>query len=505
MYKITANTAIDLYANAGAVFSKEFIKDIMDNFSIDNPAIEVRKRLGKKTWGLPKKLIFYKSMFKDHLQFNLGDLKLLISIMQKHNMPYILVHDNKFNYAEYSFTSALKLRDYQSEAVEASKDSYIGGCIVIPAGGGKTITGMKIIADHNVKTLWITHTKDLMYQSAEACKKCLGIEPGILGDGKQKDLDSNVVIATVQTLSLRENLIQKFNEERGLIIIDEAHHVPTSYFTSILQNLRGKKIGLTATPIRKDSLERQMYSIIGPIEFEVARERLYDDAKLIIPELVQVYTKFIGDTINLDEVSANIGGDDFCWHKLVDALINDEERLSTVINTILSNVAGHKSVVLTEWVSYGNKLLEELRTKLPNLRIEFASGSTKRDDRELFLNDFREGKIDILIATKIAREGLDLPNMTQLFLTTPKHGDVGNEANGAALEQEVGRVMRPDPNNVNKNARVFDFIDYDNAILRGQWYSRRKTYKRLGIKITNKPREKFEDTNYVKNALFPDL
>jgi len=118
------------------------------------------------------------------------------------------------------------------------------------------------------------------------------------------------------------------------------------------------------------------------------------------------------------------------------------------------------------------------------------------------LQDFRAGEIPILFATKLAREGLDLPNMTQLFLTTPKNGDSSAKVkDGTAIEQEIGRVMRPDPKNKNKKAIVFDFVDYENGILKAQWYSRRKTYKRLEIKIPTKPREA---NNYI-DALFPGL
>ena len=147
--------------------------------------------------------------------------------------------------------------------------------------------------------------------------------------------------------------------------------------------------------------------------------------------------------------------------------------------------------------------VERLKKDLPDVVIEFTHGSVKKAERERMLNDFRSNKIDILFASKVAREGLDLPNITRLHLITPKKGDSSSKsADGAALEQEVGRIMRPDPSNLNKDAIVYDYVDYNNGILKTQWYTRRRTYKRLKIDIPVK--EKSKELSYIEN-IFPGL
>lgn len=434
--------------------------------------------------------------------FSCGDIEKVIKMLERFEVDYIILDKTvkHFDVKNYKWNKDIKLRDYQEEVNTKAINAKFGGSLIVPAGGGKTITAMSVIRDVDAKTLWITHTKDLMYQSADACEHCLGFYPGIVGDGKQDIKD--VTIATVQTLSRRQHLMDKLSEEIELVIIDEAHHVPTSYFSKVIQQLKPRRMyGLTATPLRKDKMERFMYSVIGPKLVEIDRGLLYDKNKLIIPKLIPIYTEFEGDTIGLDEVAADIGGDNTNYHELVKKLTSCEKRQNLLVDNISKLSKGKKNLCLVEWVEYGNILIAKLKIALPKSNIEFIYGGTKKDERKRMLSDFKAGKIDILFATKLAREGLDLPNLEQLFLITPKkEDDAAGVANGAALEQEVGRVMRPDPKNPKKTAKVFDFVDYKNGILKNQWYTRRRTYKRLGISVPNKgPSKELHVDTILKN------
>lgn len=112
--------------------------------------------------------------------------------------------------------------------------------------------------------------------------------------------------------------------------------------------------------------------------------------------------------------------------------------------------------------------------------------------RQEILDQCREGKVNILFATQLAREGLDIPSLCVGHTVTPKRGD-GKSNTGLNLEQEIGRIMRKDPQNPDKKAVWFDYVDASVGVLKGQYYSRRKVYKRLGIKLPSKPKSAEKD------------
>ena len=123
---------------------------------------------------------------------------------------------------------------------------------------------------------------------------------------------------------------------------------------------------------------------------------------------------------------------------------------------------------------------------------EFKKWQVTKKKRQEILDQCREGKVNILFATQLAREGLDIPSLCVGHTVTPKRGD-GKSNTGLNLEQEIGRIMRKDPQNPDKKAVWFDYVDASVGVLKGQYYSRRKVYKRLGIKLPSKPKSAEKD------------
>ena len=315
------------------------------------------------------------------IEFNRGYLHKVKELVEQHTKTYI-IEDNTEEGTDCSFSweESYKLRPYQQKVVDAAVAEDTG-VLVVPAGGGKTVMGMRIIKEIGKKELWITHTKDLLYQSWGKAKELLKVEPGIIGDGK-KQLDNDVIIATVQTLARNKEIIRKLNSEIGTIVVDESHNVPSSVFVSVLNQFKTKRIyGVTATPDRKDKLEALMYSAIGKKLIEIDRSVLYDTNKLVIPELKPVYTEFQGDTIGMGDVSVDLGGDNANWQGLVAKLVTCEDRKKLVVDTIAKESEGQRSLCLVEWVEYGNEMASLLQEKLPNKRIEFIHGSVNKKDR----------------------------------------------------------------------------------------------------------------------------
>lgn len=518
---------------------------IIDDLTIDNPAYKKAKYQRRPTWGIPQKLqlftydndgsLILPRGYADRLRIHIRNTPTVWDTKQVEGVP---VDFGPWN-------ESYQIRDYQHPFIDnLLRKNGIG---VSPAGSGKTIMGMRFIYEVGRPTLWLTHTKDLMYQTKERATTTLkGVgHIGILGDGVQDYGDGKLTIATVQTLIANQKLVEHLKKYIGVVVIDEAHHFPSTQFLDTAAQFPAKRIiGLTATPKRKDEMEELMYQGIGPVLYEVPRTALYENDQLILPEVKFVYTSFTyGDEDSADG-NVDAGGEDLDYQDILNKLYADEERLQLVAKTIVKAVNKGQSIVLAEsvrycfklreavdklleeagyrgcktavvhggltrysWkVAYGKKQAEDLaaeygteckydgkarrwKVKVPQYtEEEFKSWQVTKKQRQEILEQCREGRINILFATQLAREGLDIPGLCVGHTVTPKRGDTGNSSTGLNLEQEIGRIMRTDPNNPDKKAVWYDYVDASVGILKGQYYSRRKVYKRLGIKLSSKPK-----------------
>jgi hypothetical protein len=259
-----------------------------------------------------------------------------------------------------------------------------------------------------------------------------------------------------------------------------------------------------------------------------------------------VYTQFNYDPasiINEATGAVDAGGEDLDYNDLLKTLINDKDRLDLVAENILVNSVGNYSLVLTESVRYcfmlrdavekmaeaaaipvrmavvhggitqfewratysqraARKKLEEgkavaIRENMTKGRWEYQVQNYTDAEKEAWrctgtqrkqaIQDMKEKKLDIIFATQLAREGLDIPHLNIEHMAMPKHGDTHHSRkDGSAVEQEVGRIQRPDPTNPNKQATLYDYVDYNVGVFKDQYYSRRKVYGRLGMKVPKK-------------------
>lgn len=512
-----------------------------------NPAVEKAKRQGRRAWGIPRELKLY--------VYDRNDLVVPRGFL--HDIRKMAPDDAKFTYLQTegnqvefgSWNESFKLRDYQRPMVDSLlKQNGIG---VAPAGSGKTLMGIRYIYEKGVPAVWLTHTVDLLRQTKANAEKFLS-DPGKIGQfggGKQDWGDGKLIIATVQTLQRNPHLIDAMNEFVGTVVIDEAHHFPSTQFIDTAGLFKAKNmIGLTATPSRKDGLDMYMYRGIGPQIHVVTRENLYEEGSLILPKVEFIYTDFdyeyASDRNEINSVDA--GGDDLDYNDLLQHLISDENRKQLVAETIVNNADKGHAIVITESVRYCfelerivNKLNPKLQTAVVHGGLTRYKWVAKRPPKHLILDTKKEGRrtlykvenytakefeewqvtkkqreeiikkannkeIDILFATQLAREGLDMPHLTVGHMAMPKRGDTGKNKDGGAVEQEIGRIMRRDPDNPDKQAIWFDYVDDKVGVLQSQYYSRRKVYKRLGIKLKRKPRSSYEDIELFlsSNKLF---
>ena len=497
-----------------------------------NPAVVKARQQGRNAWGIPNTLDLY-IYDRGDLVVPRGFLSELLKITKK-QQPKLQWKQTKGNPVEFGpWNESYKLRDYQKPMVDALiKHNGIG---VAPAGSGKTLMGLKYILDKSVPTIWITHTVDLMRQTAGNAKKLLkGVgEIGYFGDGKQDWGDGKLIIATVQTLQRNTHLIDAMNDFVGTVVIDEAHHFPSTQFIDTAGLFKAANIiGLTATPARKDGLDMYMHRGIGPEVHRVTRDNLYTDGSLIKPKVEFIFTNFdyeyASDKNEIGSVDA--GGGDLDYSDLLQKLISDDKRKELVAANIVNHAKDGHAIVITESVRYCFEVEELVKELLPHARTEvvhgglarykwmikrppehlileekktakgvryrvenytekeFESWQVTKKEREEIMRKANNKEVDILFATQLAREGLDMPHLTTGHMIMPKRGDTGKNKDGGAVEQEIGRIMRKDPSNPEKQATWFDYVDHKTGVLNSQYYSRRKVYTRLGIPLKRKPR-----------------
>lgn len=536
---------------------------VTEDLTIENPAFIKAKRQRRPTWGIDQKLRLYlydengtlilPRGYGGQLEAHIKDLGL------RYEMYTDLVDGTPVDFGQWNNTYVL--RDYQLPLVDALVSH--NGVGVAPAGSGKTIMGMRYIHTIGRPTIWLTHTTDLMYQTkqrAEATLQDVG-RIGLLGDGNKNYGDGKLIIATVQTLRADPTLIDFLNPYIGVVVIDEAHHFPANQFLDTAARFKAARIvGLTATPDRKDGMEKYMYMGIGPLLHQVERTALYDNSQLVKPSVKFVYTDFTdSSTSDLAENNVDAGGEDLDYTALLNALISDDARVRLVASTIVNAIPEGPAIAIAESVRYCFRLQEEVRrlAKAKGLTVrtavvhgglqrfawrvagsqseaeskaerygteakydskarrwkvktpqyteaEFKTWQVTPTKRKEILQAVNDRKIDILFATQLAREGLDIPHLCVGHSVTPKKGDDANSKTGAALEQEVGRIMRPDPLNPNKLAVWYDYVDANVGVFKQQYYSRRRVYKRLGIPLPSKPKDTERDIidNFLGNLKY---
>jgi superfamily II DNA or RNA helicase len=526
--------------------------------TIENPAYKKAKRIGKRAWGIDPRLelfIYDQGDIVTPRGFQ-EELEEILKTLGYDPQKVISKKQTEGNQVCFGWNRDWKLRSYQEPFISAVRKK--NGVGIAPAGSGKTIMGLRYVCDKGRAAVWLTHTTDLMYQTAAKVEKLLPNvgKIGFFGDGKHDWGSGKLIIATVQTLQKNTHLIDAMNDFVGTVVIDEAHHFPAVQFVETAGRFNAvNMLGVTATPDRKDGLEAYMYRGIGPQLYRVQRDDLYDSGELIKPEVKFIYTEFqyetASDRNDLDSVEA--GGDDMNYTEVINHLIYDEKRAKLVAENIIESAPQGPAIVITESVRYcfvledlvkkmfaarypgatlrtavvhgglnrykwqttnsGNVIEEKkdskgkTKYKVENYTAEeFTAWQVTPGQRKDIMAAADRKEIDILFATQLAREGLDMPHLTVGHMVMPKRGDDGGKSNGGSVEQEIGRIQRKDPANPDKKATWYDYVDYNVGVFKQQYQSRRSVYKRLGISLPKKPRtEKDEIEDFLNSGMYFDL
>ena len=441
---------------------RALLDDAIQTLTIKNPAYTKAEKAGRWTGNIDRLLKYYElranGMGDKFLVLPRGFLPLLLSYAKQHKLRWTL-HNYTHTTELVEFDSTIQLRDYQQPAVDAAVERG-NGVIVSPAGSGKTVMGLELIARLRQPALWVTHTKELLYQAIDRAVEFLQLPKetiGIYGDGK-KTIGEKLTVGLVQTLV--KGIPQELLDGVGCVILDEAHHCPASSFLDVVSQFPAKyRYGLTATPYRKDGLTKPMYWSLGYKVFEVVADTLMDAGKVIRPAVKFVESNFYYPY-----------DDDYA--AMVTALTEDTERNKLIIDKLDAEaVSGHYCIVLSERVDHCYVLRELLAHAAPHILSEVLVGNVAKIKRQEIIERLRNKDIQVIFATNpLAEEGLDLPHLSRLFLTCPSR-------NKRKVIQAVGRIMRPCEGKT--DAVVYDVIDPEVGLLASQARSRMRMYEEL--------------------------
>ncbi len=432
------------------------------NLEIDNPQYAQNERLGFPTYNIPRRLYWYEKHGNDYI-LPFGCFKDIYKIYPiKEDYSLKCFSPNIINYK-----SNIKLFDYQEKAKNEALKSK-NGVIVMPAGSGKTQTALQLISELGLKTLWITHTYDLLNQSFDRAKSNLeGVGLGKIAAGKI-DIGTHITFATVQTLVKLD--LSQFKNEWDCIVVDEGHRIcgtpaQLGMFYKVINALSCRyKYALTATPFRNiKGTEKALFSLIGPIICEVPKEVVSE--RTIKAEIQPIYTDF---KIPRDAKKTDGTID---YSKLTTFLSEDEDR-NEIILDILKECKNNYTLVLGDRLTQLSYLQEKIGY---GVKIDGTMTSKKKKaQREQYIQDMRDGKENLLFATYgLAKEGLDIPRLDRLILASP-HRDK------ATIIQSVGRVERKFEGK--KTPLVYDIVD-DTQFHNNMFKSRKTIYRKNGNKI----------------------
>lgn len=433
------------------------------NLIIPNPEYANRKRRGLWLGGTPEHLWLYRIDGSD-LILPVGTGKELRKFTSANDQVTLYLADN----GVLSYQGNVPLFDYQKAAVETMRGVSCG-ILQSPCGSGKTQMGIALAAALSRKTLWITHTHDLLTQSLERAaqyfpRECLGI----IAAGKAQ-IGSHMTFATVQTLCKLD--LEQYRNTWDVVIVDECHRLagtPTqvTMFYRVMNNLAARyKYGLSATVHRSDGMIKSTFAVLGPVVYQVS-----DTAVAAKTMKVRVCQRDTGVQPSLRCLDTD---GTLEYNSLLDYLAESQERNDLIVKDLVSQ-EGHACLVLSSRLAHLRRLMEMLPTQLREKAVMIDGSMTSKQGkrrRQQALEDMRTGQKDILFASfSLAKEGLDIPRLDRLFLVSP-------QKDYAVVTQSIGRIARVEDGK--EDAVCYDYVD-DIAFCQNQYRRRRTHYRKAG-------------------------
>ena len=319
-----------------------------------------------------------------------------------------------------------KLRPYQRQAVESFSEGG-SGVVVLPCGAGKTLVGAGAMAETRTTTLILVTNTVSARQWRDELLRRTSLTPEEIGEysGQSKEIKP-VTIATYQILTAKRggkyaHLALLDALDWGLVLYDEVHLLPAPVFKLTADLQARRRLGLTATLVREDGREGDVFSLIGPKRFDAPWKEI-EAQGFISPAACY-------------EVRIDLPADE----RLEYAAAADEDRYRLaatapakigVVKRLIDRHPGERVLVIGQYLDQ----IDELSDALDAPKI---TGATPVSEREELFQAFREGEISLLVVSKVANFSVDLPEASVAVQVSGSFGSRQEEA------QRLGRLLRP--------------------------------------------------------------
>ncbi|MFD1825759.1 MULTISPECIES: DNA repair helicase XPB [Mumia] len=318
------------------------------------------------------------------------------------------------------------MRPYQAEAVESFWHGG-SGVVVLPCGAGKTIVGAGAMAQAQATTLiLVTNTVSARQWKDELLRRTTLTEDEI-GEysGAKKEIRP-VTIATYQVMTTRRKGVYPHLElfdarDWGLIVYDEVHLLPAPIFRMTADLQARRRIGLTATLVREDGHEGDVFSLIGPKRYDAPWKDIEAQGYIAPADCVEVRVT-LSDSERIVYATAEA---DVRYR-----LAASTGRKTEVVQRLVEEHRGEPTLVIGQYIDQLDDLAERLDAPV-------IKGETSVKEREALFAAFRTGEIDLLVVSKVANFSVDLPEASVAIQVSGSFGSRQEEA------QRLGRLLRP--------------------------------------------------------------
>lgn len=490
-------------------FSAKAVNHLKRIASFKNPEFYARQGMRLSTYNIPC-IISCADMEEDYIALPRGCEDAVVALLEDNQVSYSI--EDKTNHGE-NITVRFKgeLREEQKTAID-NLTAHDNGVLNATTAFGKTVTAIGLIAERQVNTLILVHTKALLDQWKSRLEEFLQIDftedniPKKRGrrkafspfgtlDSRGNSLHGKIDIALIQSC-LEDSGVKPFVRDYGMLMVDECHHVSAVNFERILKYANARYVyGLTATSIRKDGHQPIIFMQCGPIRYSAdAKAQMASQTftRLLVPR----FTSYRELT---DEKST--------YARMVQKMADDENRNGLIIEDVcVALKEGRSPIVLTNLTAHVETLASALIPHCKHVITLVGSESAKEKRQKMeYLQDISLSEPLVIVATgKYVGEGFDYPRLDTLFLTLPVSWK-------GTIAQYAGRLHREYPGK--KEVRIYDYIDIRVPMCDVMYKRRLRGYASVGYQIkSNAPMDLFNESQGVifnghtyQNKFFKDL
>jgi superfamily II DNA or RNA helicase len=457
--KLTIRLANVVKINRNGI-SAPLINFLKEELNFLNTEFLIKKKMGKNAFGTERYFKLVEEI-ENEVIIPRGFIGKIIRFCRDNNIEYDFKDERK-KLKDVSFLLNAQLREHQQIVIDTITKKDLG-VIVAPSGSGKTIVGLKIIAEKKQPTLIITHRKQIADQWIERIETFLGIPKngiGKIGQGKTK-IGEQITVAMIQSLSKelekpdREKLLIAF----GTIIFDECHHIPAETFRNTISKLQTFYLyGLTATPFRKYNDSKLIFIHLGEVISEIQSNEISTSKK---PKVIIRSTEL--------DVPFNSKTDKF--ETLSKILVHDSNRNKAILQDVTNELKSDKKVIIiTERKEHIDALYQYLKQ---SYEVIMLSGEDSESSKKSKWKLLKDGNYQVVITTgQFFGEGADLQNANCLFLVYPFSFE-------GKLIQYIGRVQRSEI-----APTIYDYRDIKIDYLNKMFLKRNVYYRKIDKQAT---------------------